>query len=77
MRTPPAYWSKDALMSMMTAFALSLFLFAVTGCAVSGPCPAAQSEAKPHTSTVKPARPDEGRSMNEEGHNAVMERQAS
>jgi hypothetical protein len=61
-------------MSMMTAFALSLFLFAVTGCAASGPRPAAPSEPGKRTSTVKPAKHDEGRSMNEESQNAVMGR---
>lgn len=61
-------------MSMMTAFALCLFLFAVTGCAASSPRPAAPSEPGKHTSTVKPAKHDEGRSMNEESQNAVMGR---
>lgn len=61
-------------MSMMTAFALSLCFFAVTGCAASGPRPAAPSESGKHPSTVKPAKHDEGRSMNEESRNAVMDR---
>lgn len=61
-------------MSMVTAFALSLFFFAATGCAASGPHPAVPSESGKHTSTVKPAKHDEGRSMNEESQNAVMER---
>ena len=61
-------------MSMLTAFALSLFFFAATGCAASGLRPAVLSEPGKSTSTVKPARYDEGRSMNEESQNAVMER---
>lgn len=36
--------------------------------------PAAPSESGKHTSTVKPARYDEGKSMNEESQNTVMER---
>ncbi len=61
-------------MSMITAFTLSLLLLTVTGCTASGPRPAAPSEMGKHTSTVKPAKHDEGRSMNEESQNAVMER---
>lgn len=61
-------------MSMMTVFALSFFLLALSGCAASGPRPAAPSGAGKPPSTVKPAAHDEGRSMNEESHNAVMER---
>jgi hypothetical protein len=64
-------------MSMTTVFALSLFFFAATGCAASGPRSAALSESGKPTSTVKPARHDEGRSMNEESRNAVMGRQVS
>lgn len=74
MYTPLAHRSKEAFMSMMTAFALSLFLVVVTGCAASGPRPAVPSEGGKHTSTVKPAKHNEGRSMNEESQNAVMER---
>lgn len=61
-------------MSRLTAFVLSLFLFVVTGCGASGSRPAAPPEVKKHPSTVKPATHDEGRSMNEESQNAVMER---
>ncbi len=61
-------------MSMTTVFALFLFFFAVTGCAASGARPAAPSEPGKRTSTVKPAKHDEGRSMNEESQNAVMGR---
>lgn len=61
-------------MSIMATFVLFLFFFAVTGCAASGPRPAAPSEPGKRTSTVKPAKHDEGRSMNEESQNAVMGR---
>lgn len=57
-------------MSMLTALALSLFLLALSGCTASGPHPAKPSDAGKQTSTVH----DEGRSMNEESRNAVMER---
>jgi len=59
-------------MSKMPAFAFSRFFFAATGCAASGPRPAAPSEPGKHTSTVKPAKHNEGRSMNEESQYAVM-----
>lgn len=61
-------------MLMMTTFVLSLLLSALSGCAASGPRPAVPSDAGRQSSTVKPAKHDEGRSMNEESHNAVMER---
>lgn len=61
-------------MSMLAPFALFIFLFALSGCAASGPHPAKPSDAGKPASTVKPAAHDEGRSMNEESRNAVMER---
>jgi hypothetical protein len=59
-------------MLMMTAFALSLFFFAPP--AARPPRSAAPSGES--TSTVKPARHDEGRSMNG-NRNAVMDFQGS
>ena len=62
-------------MPIVTAFALSMLLLAVTGCLGSSASPpnAEQQPAK-KASTVKPAAHDERKSMNEESHNAVMDR---
>lgn len=61
-------------MSIITAFALSLLFFAATGCAASGSSPAAPSAPVKQKALMKPAQNDEGRSMNEESQNAVMDR---
>ena len=61
-------------MSIVTAVVLSMFLLTVTGCVASSPPPAAQQEPGNKASTVKPAKHDEEKSMNEESHNAVMDR---
>ena len=57
-------------MSIVTAVVLSMLLLAVTGCAASSPSAAKQETGK-KDSTVKPAKHDEGKSMNEESENAV------
>ena len=58
-------------MSIVTAVVLSMFLLTVTGCATSSPPPAAKQEAGKKNTTVKPAKHDEGKSMNEESQNAI------
>ena len=58
-------------MSIMTAVVLSMFLLTVTGCAASSAPSAAKQETGKKDSTVKPAKHDEGKSMNEESENAV------
>lgn len=61
-------------MSTVPAFVLSIFLLTMTGCVASSPPPAAQQESGKKTSTLKPAKHDEEKSMNEDSHNAVMDR---
>jgi hypothetical protein len=56
---------------IVTAVFLSMLLLAVTGCAASSPPSAAKQETDKKDSTVKPAKHDEGKSMNEESENAV------
>ena len=58
-------------MSIMTAVVLSTVLLALTGCATSSPPPAAKQETGKKDSIEKPAKHDEGKSMNEESQNAV------
>ena len=58
-------------MPIATALALSMLLLAVTGCAASSAPSAAKQETGKKDSTVKPAKHDEGKSMNEESENAV------
>ena len=58
-------------MSIMTAVVFSILLLTVTGCATSSPPPAAKQETDKKDSTVKPAKHDEGKAMNEESQNAV------
>ena len=58
-------------MSNVTAVVLSMFLLTVTGCVASSPPPAAKLETGKKDSTVKPAKHDEGKAMNEESQNAV------
>lgn len=61
-------------MPIVTAFALSMLLLAATGCVASSPPPAAEPQPAKKASTVKPAAHDEQKSMNEDSHNAVMDR---
>ena len=58
-------------MSIVTAVVLSLLLLAMTGCATSSSPPAAKQETGRKASTVKPAKHDERRDMNEESQNAI------
>ena len=58
-------------MSIVTVVVLSIVLLTVTGCATSSPPPAAKQETGKKDSTVKPAKHDEGKSMNEESQDAV------
>lgn len=57
-------------MSIVTAIVFGLLL-TMTGCVASNPPPAAKQEPDKKASTVKPAKHDEGKSMNEESQNAV------
>jgi hypothetical protein len=58
-------------MPIVTAVVLSMLLLAMTGCATSSPPPAAKQETGKKDSTVKPAKHDEGKDMNEESQNAI------
>ena len=58
-------------MSIVTSLALSMLLLALTGCATSSDPSAAKQETGKKDSTVKPAKHDEGKSMNEESQDAV------
>jgi hypothetical protein len=58
-------------MSIVTAVVLSIFLFTMTGCATSSDPSAAKQEKLKNKSTVKPAKHDEGKDMNEESQNAI------
>lgn len=58
-------------MSIVTSIVLSMFLLTVTGCATSSPPPAANQETGKTASTVKPAKQNEEKSMNEKSQNAV------
>jgi hypothetical protein len=58
-------------MSIVTAVVLSVLLLTVTGCATSSPPLAAKQEAGKKDSTVKPAKHDEKKSMNEESQDAI------
>ena len=58
-------------MSIVTPVVFSMFLLTVTGCATSSPPPAAKQETGKKNSTVKPAKHDEGKSMNEESLDAI------
>ena len=63
-------------MSMMTVFILPPVLLCRHRIRGLRPRPAAPPEPGKRKSIVKPARHDEGRSMDEEGQNAVMGREA-
>ncbi|HEV8329098.1 MAG TPA: hypothetical protein VGQ08_16600 [Nitrospiraceae bacterium] len=58
-------------MSIVTAVVLSMFLLTATGCATFSPPPAAMQEKGKKASTVKPAKHDEKKDMNEESQNAI------
>lgn len=58
-------------MSIVTAAVLSMFLLTVTGCATSSPPSAEKQETGRKASTVKPAKHDERKDMNEESQNAI------
>jgi len=58
-------------MSVVTAVVLSMLLLSLTGCATSSDPPAAKQETGKKNTTVKPAKHDEGKSMNEESQNAI------
>ena len=57
-------------MSIVTAVVLSLLFLTVNSCATSSP-PAAKQETGRKASTVKPAKHDEKKDMNEESQNAI------
>jgi Flp pilus assembly protein TadD len=58
-------------MSIVTAVVFSVLLLTVTGCATSSDPSAAKQEKLKNKSTVKPAKHDEGKDMNEESQNAI------
>ena len=58
-------------MSVVMAVILSMLLLALTGCVASSPPSTAKQETGKKDSTVKPAKHDEGKSMNEESQNAI------
>ena len=58
-------------MSIVTAVVLSMLLLTVTGCATSSSPPAAKQEKGKKYSTVKPAKHDQKKAMNEESENAI------
>ena len=58
-------------MSIATAVVFSLFLLTVTGCVIASPPPDAKQEMGKKGSTVKPAKHDEKKAMNEESINAI------
>jgi hypothetical protein len=58
-------------MSIVTAVVLSMFLLTVTGCAAPSAPPDARQEMGKKDTTVKPAKHDEKKDMNEESQNAI------
>jgi len=58
-------------MPIVTAGVLSMLLLALTCCVASSPPSAAKQETGKKDSTVKPAKHDEKKSMNEESQDAV------
>ena len=54
-----------------TAVVFSILLLTVTGCVTSSPPPAAKQETGKKDSPVKPAKHNEGKSMNEESQDAI------
>jgi hypothetical protein len=58
-------------MSTVAAVVLSILLLTVNGCVTASDSPAAKQETGKKDSTVKPAKHDQGKSMNEESQDAV------
>ncbi len=58
-------------MSIVPPVVFSMLLLTVTGCVASSPPPVAKQETGKKNSTVKPAKQDEGTSMNEESLDAI------
>ena len=58
-------------MSIVTAVVFSLFLLTVTGCVKASSPPDPKQEMSKKGSTVKPAKHDEKKAMNEESINAI------
>ena len=58
-------------MSIVTAVVLSMLLLTVTGCAAPSSPPDARQETGKKDTTVKPAKHDEKKDMNEESQNAI------
>lgn len=58
-------------MPIVTTIVLSMFLLTVTSCATSSAPPATKQEMGKKSSTKKPIKHDEMRSMNEESMEAV------
>lgn len=59
-------------MSIVTAVVFSILLLTVTGCATSSDPSASKQDVRKKESSVKPAKHDEKRSMNEESLNAIQ-----
>ena len=58
-------------MSIVPAVVLSTLLLTMTGCVTSSPPPAAKQATVKKNSTVKPAKHDQKKAMNEESENAI------
>ena len=58
-------------MSILTAVVLSMLLLTVTGCVTANDPSAAKQATGKKDTTVKPAKHDEGKAMNEESQEAV------
>ncbi len=58
-------------MSIVTAVALSMLLFAVTGCVTSSDPSAGKQETGKKDSTKKAIKHDEGKAMNEQSQDAI------
>jgi Flp pilus assembly protein TadD len=58
-------------MPIVIAVVLSMLLLIVTGCATSSDPSAAKQETGKKASTVKPAKHDEKKAMNEESQDAI------
>jgi Flp pilus assembly protein TadD len=58
-------------MSIVAAVVFSMLLLSVTGCVTASDPPTAKQETGKKDSTVKPAKHDQGKSMNEESQDAV------
>ena len=58
-------------MSIVTAVVFSILLLTVTGCVTASDPPAAKQQTGKKDSTMKPAKHDERKSMNEESQEAI------